>query len=109
MSKHNNKHWLREKEYISLKKELEYLHDITPRYPRWRQPQNSRLSEVKEKLSQKFYNEYNGYFNSAPWWYRNMLNRAQRAKSKQVLHKIIKGDDENYIFEDIYKDAHWYW
>jgi hypothetical protein len=37
-----------------------------------------------------------------------MLNRSQRAKSKQVLHRIMKGD-ENYIFEDNYTDAPWYW
>lgn len=108
MSKHTNKHWLREKEYISLKKEHDYIYDSTPRYPKWSRPQNSRLCEINERLRQKFHNEYNGYFNSAPWWYRNMLNRAQRAKSKQVLHRIMKGD-ENYIFEDNYKDAPWYW
>ena len=108
MSKHTNKHWLREKEYISLKKEYNRLYDSIPRYPKWRSPQNSRLDEINEKLNQKFYNEYNGYFKSAPWWYRNMLNRIQRAKSKQVLHRIMKGD-ENYIFEDNYKDAPWYW
>ena len=103
MSKHTNKHWLREKEYISLNKE----YDSTPR-SRWSRPQNSRLCEINERLRQKFHNEYNGYFNSAPWWYRNMLNRRQRAKSKRVLHRIMKGD-ENYIFEDNYKDAPWYW
>ena len=107
MSKHTNKHWLREKEYISLKKEFDRLYYSITR-PRWSRPQNSRLDEITEKINQKFYNEDNGRFNSAPWWYRNMLNRRQRAKSKRALHRIMKGD-ENYIFEDNYKDAPWYW
>ncbi len=102
MSKHTNKHWLREKEFRLLRREYDYL----SRYCKY--SQNSRLREVDEKLNQKFHNEHNGYFNSAPWWYRNMLNRSQRAKSKQVLHRTMR-DDVIYIFEDNYKGSSWYW
>jgi hypothetical protein len=104
MSKHTNKHWLREKEFRSLKNER----DSTPRYPKWSRPQSSRLCEINERLSQKFYNEYHGWFHTAPWWYRNMLNRRQRAKSKIILYKLINISDD-FVFDDNYKDGPWYW
>ena len=110
MSKHTNKHWLREKEYISLIKERDLLWDYLPRYRRLysNNRSNSRLVYINQRLEHKFFNEYCGKYHTAPWWYRNMLNRSQRAKSKQSLHRIIKGD-ENVIFEDNYRNAPWYW
>ena len=110
MSNHTNKLWLREKEYISLIKERRMIWDSLPRYRRLYSGNrtNSRLVYINQKLEHKFFNEFRGMYHTAPWWYRNMLNRSQRAKSKLVLHKIMKGD-EDYIFEDNYKDAPWYW
>ena len=109
MSKHTNKHWIREKEYISLINERGRIWDSTTTN-KWssRFTTNSRLSYVERKLEHKFFNEYSGRYQTAPWWYRNMLNRRQRSKSKQVIHKILKGYDD-YTFEDNYKDAPWYW
>ena len=110
MSKHTNKHWLREKEYTSLIKERDLIWDSLPRYRRLysNNRSNSRLVYINQRLEHKFFNEYCGKYHTAPWWYRNMLNRSQRAKSKKSLHRIMKGD-EDVIFEDRYKDASWYW
>lgn len=111
MSKHTNKHWLREKEFRSLKNERDSIYNSTGhdafhrKYDRY---SNSRLTETTERLSQKFYNEYHGWFHTAPWWYRNMLNRRQRAKSKIILYKLINISDD-FVFDDNYKDGPWYW
>jgi hypothetical protein len=97
--KHNNKHWLREKEYYSLKKSY---------YSDFYCSGTSIEYEIEKRLYSKFWNQMFGLYHTAPKHYRKSLNRVQRAKSKQVLHKIIKGYD-SYIFEDNYKDAPWYW
>jgi len=107
MSKHNNKYWLREKQYRSLLKERESIWDETT----WRyglRSQHKRLQEIYEILKQRFYDEEYGWYQTAPKHYRKTLNRIQRAKQKQVMHKIISGE-ENFVFEDSYKDAPWYW
>ena len=45
----------------------------------------------------------------APKSFRKILNREQRAKSKQILYKIQFVDSE-LEFEDNYRDAAWwYW
>ncbi len=106
MSKHTNKYWLREKEYISLRLEEDYLYHTLSRY-RWRTLPNKRLSEIEGKLEHKFFNEYRGKYRTAPKWYRKMLNRSQRAKSKQTLYRELQGYDVSY--EDNYKDCAWYW
>lgn len=105
--KHLNKHWLREKEYISLKIEDDALYDSLPRR-RYRILPNTRVEEINRKLRYKFYNEEHGRYHTAPKWYRKMKNRIQRAKSKQTLYKIINTDND-YCFEDNYKDCPWYW
>ena len=105
--KHLNKHWLREKEYISLKKELDELYYTIPMV-RWRRLPHARVCEINRKLDYKFYNEEHGWYHTAPKWYRKMKNRIQRAKSKNTLYKIINISDD-YTFEDNYKDAPWYW
>jgi hypothetical protein len=107
MSKHTNKHWLREKEFISLKTEHSDLWVSLPRV-RWRLMPNTRMEEIDRKLLYKFYNEYHGHWNTAPKHYRKSLNRIQRAKAKQVLHRLLKGDDD-FIFEDNYRGCNWYW
>jgi len=106
MSKHTNKHWLREKEYISLVREEHHLYSTLCRY-RWRITPNQRLAEVDEKLKQKFFNESRGKYRTAPKWYRKVLNRSQRAKSKQTLYRELQGYDVSY--EDNYKNCAWYW
>lgn len=102
MSKHTNKYWIREKEFISLKKERDILLWELRLYS------SNRLKYIDKKLNHKFFNEYRGMYHTAPWYYRNMLNRRQRYKSKKVVHKILKGQ-EDVLFEDNYKDAPWYW
>lgn len=106
MSKHSNKHWIREKEFISLKMEEELLWDTLPR-SRWRILPDSRFKEVNRKLLYKFYNEMYGKFHTAPKWYRKMKNKIQRAKSKQTLYRLL--NDRDVSFEDNYRDAPWYW
>ena len=105
--KHLNKHWLREKEYISLKKELDELYYTIPMV-RWRRLPNVRVSEINRRIDFKFYNEEHGMYHTAPKWYRKMKNRIQRAKSKQTLYRTINTGDD-YSFEDNYKDCPWYW
>lgn len=98
MSRHSNKHWLREKEYYILKKiyyDLYYLHS------------SSAEAEINGRLHRKFWNEFCGFFNTAPKKYRKQLNRRQRAKAKQVLHEIMSGKEKP--FEDNYRDCNWYW
>lgn len=108
MSKHANKHWLREKEFISLKMEYEYLYDTVPRTRRWGGPiGTTRMEEINRKFLYKFYNEYHGKWNTAPRHYRKSLNKIQRAKAKQILHKILDGKE--YCFEDNYRGCSWYW
>jgi len=106
MSKHTNKHWLREKEFISLKRELDELWDTIP-VVRWRRIPHTRVHEINARLRHKFYNEYHGWCHTAPKHYRKTLNRIQRAKSKQVLYKVLNGKEVS--FEDCYKGCNWYW
>ncbi len=98
MNKHHNKHWLREKEYRSLKN-LYYSDFYCTR--------TTTESEMEERLYSKFWNEFCGFFYTAPKHYRKTLNRIQRAKSKQTLIRELKGYDVSY--EDNYKDCNWYW
>lgn len=112
MSKHTNKHWLREKEFISLETEYSNLWDTLQRsaFPRrWgRIMPNTRVEEINRKFRYKFYDEYYGHWHTAPKHYRKTLNRIQRARAKQTLYKMLNGD-ENVNFEDNYKDCNWYW
>jgi len=98
MNKHHNKHWLREKEYRSLKNM--YFSDFSS-------SKSSAEAEIEELLYSKFWNEFCGFFYSAPKHYRKTLNRIQRARSKQTLIKELKGHDVSYA--DVYKDSSWYW
>ena len=50
MSKHTNKHWLREKEYIFILQEEDFLYSTLSRY-RFRVVPNKRLSEINYKLN----------------------------------------------------------
>jgi hypothetical protein len=98
MRKHGNKYWLREKEYRMLKGIYYSLY-----YPH----SSAAESEIGRRLNFKFYDEFCGFFNTAPKRYRKLLNRRQRARSKQVLHRMLDGKEA--IFEDNYKDCAWYW
>jgi hypothetical protein len=98
MNKHHNKHWLREKEYRSLKN-LYYSDFYCTR--------TSTEAEMEERLYSKFWSEFCRFFYGTPKNYRKALNRIQRAKSKQTLIKELKGYDESY--EDNYKDGDNYW
>lgn len=98
MRKHQNKHWLREKEYRLLKN-LYYSDFYCSR--------TSTEAEMEEILNSKFWNEFCGFYKTAPKHYRKRLNRIQRAKSKQKLFRELKGYEVSY--EDNYKDCSWYW
>ncbi len=106
MSKHTNKYWRREKEFISLQMEYDYLYYSLTRI-NWRIPSNSRVDEINRKFQYKFYNEYSGRWNTSPKHYRKMLNRKQRKKSKQILYQLMNGKD--ICFEDNYRGCNWYW
>jgi hypothetical protein len=101
MSKHTNKHWLREKEFISLEMELDLLWTTLPlvREYGWRREPNTRVEEINKKINLKFYNFRRN--NTAPKWFRKTLNRRRRYISKRTIYK---GD---YLFDDNYKDAAW--
>lgn len=98
MNKHNNKHWLREKEYRSLKNLY---------YSDFYCTKTSTEAEMEARLYSKFWNEMCGFYHTAPKHYRKTLNRIQRAKSKQTLIRELNGYDVSY--EDNYKDCSWYW
>ena len=98
MNKHHNKHWLREKEYRSLKN-LYYSDFYCTR--------TSTEAEIEERLYSKFWNKYCGHYHTAPKHYRKTLNRTQRSKSKQTLIRELNGYDVSY--DDNYKDCSWYW
>lgn len=98
MSRHGNKHWLREKEYYVLKKIY---------YSIYFSDKTSISSDIDRRLNSKFWNEFCGFFNTAPKKYRKHLNRRQRAKAKNALHSLMKGKEIS--FEDNYKDCNWYW
>jgi hypothetical protein len=98
MNKHHNKHWLREKEYRSLKN-LYYSDFYCTR--------TSTEAEIEERLYSKFWNKFCGHYHTAPKHYRKTLNRTQRSKSKQTLIRELNGYDVSY--DDNYKDCSWYW
>lgn len=98
MSRHGNKHWIREKEYYSLKR---IYYDLYYPYS------STAESEIGRRLHYKFYDEFCGFFNTAPKRYRKALNRIQRAKAKQALFRELDGHEVCY--EDNYKDCAWYW
>lgn len=105
MKKHNNKHWKREKEYISLLMELDRLYDTLGFKAR---DNNSEIDRVKRKLRYKFYGLYDGWYSTAPKHFRKHLNRCRRKKSKKTLKKELQGYEVSY--DDNYKDASWsYW
>lgn len=98
MGKHGNKYWLREKEYRMLKSAYYDLYYLSS---------SPAESEIGRRLHFRFYDEFCGFFNTAPKRYRKMLNRRQRARSRQSLRRLVEGKDA--IFEDNYKDCSWYW
>jgi len=98
MSRHGNKYWIREKEYYTLKK---IYYDLYYPYS------STAESEIDRRLHSKFWNEFCGFFNTAPKRYRKLLNRRQRAKARIALHNLMKGKEIS--FEDNYKDCNWYW
>ena len=99
MSKHLNKHWLYEKEFISLHNEY-YSYDSCGF-----RLETTREREIYSRITNKFYNLYK--MRNAPKSFRKVRNKSQQAKSKQILIKILKGYDTE--FEDNYKDAFWYY
>lgn len=109
MSKHTNKHWLREKEYFSLKLEYYALCDDLPRVRYYRVLPDTKVEEINRRFIYKFYDKEYCTYDNAPKKFRKMLNRIQRSKSKRVLGKIIRFDSD-FQFEDNYKNAAWlYW
>lgn len=111
MSRHTNKYWVREKEFISLKNEQSHLWITLPKAAInrifGRPMPSTRLKEVERKLRNKFYDEYHGRWHTSPRCHRKMLNKIQRAKSKQTIHKILRGD--SVVFSDGYRGCNWYW
>src|ERR1017187_896792 len=88
MSRHANKYWLREKEFISLNIEYDRFWKINS-YDYWRwHPNSTYWEEIRKKLRHKFYNEYRGRWNTSQHGYRNTLNRKQRQKSKNSVRRV---------------------
>lgn len=104
MKRHNNKHWKKEKYYISLLMELDRLYDISDFKNR---KHNSEINRVKRKLKYNFYGLYYGWASTAPKRYRKQLNRCRRKKSKNTLKRELQGYQVSY--DDNYKDGPWYW
>lgn len=102
MKRYNNKHWKKEKYYISLLMELDRLHYLYG----WR-TSNSEIDRVKRKIKNEFYGLYYGWGSTAPKRYRKQLNRCRRKKSKNTLKRELQGYQVSY--DDNYKDGPWYW
>lgn len=106
MRRYTNKHWIKEKEFISLIREKDFLYKLLPRY-KWRIVDDTRISYIERELHDRFYYKYLGKYKGAPKWYRRMLNRKQRYKSNKTLYNQLKGIDTYY--DNNYKDSSWYW
>jgi hypothetical protein len=63
-------------------------------------------AEIKATIEHKFYIENCRFYNGRRM--RRILNNIQRNKSKMKMNHIIDSD-EDYIFEDNYKNASGYW
>lgn len=118
MRKFENKHLRREKEYLSLLEELEFLIDLESKgFNKWRtfnrdcefNSLKSSYIRIKQRLVRKFYNEHCGWKHTSPHFYRNMKNRKQRYLSKKEIRKWIRDSENEMIFEDNYSDCSWYW
>ena len=109
LRKHDNKYFLREKEYRNIVSELNQIYDNIF-YIKNKSIEGileSRLDLIRSHLKYKFYPEYSGKYNHGPKWYRRQRNKIQRAKNKTSLFRVLSGYDE--IFNDNYKDSSWYW
>ena len=90
--------------YFEIKYKKEYKTRIKLYSPILEQEE----SEIKSKLISDFYYENKRKNSKAPKSFRKLLNRSQRAKSKQVLHNIVYKNKEQE-FLDNYKGADWLW
>jgi hypothetical protein len=110
MSRHSNKYWLREKEFISLNIEYDRLWKNNT-FDHWvPSPNSTYWDEIRRRFRYKFYNEYYGRWNTSPHWYRNTLNRKQRQRSRNSIRKLTMGEmGEDVIFIDNYRGCNNYW
>jgi hypothetical protein len=108
VNRYKNKHWIREKEYISLTDELDRLLDISSNHKKFEINSSSEVEYIRRKLKHKFYDIYYGWYNTAPKHHRKYLNRKRRRSNRNILKRESIGYD--YVaYNDNYKDASWYW
>lgn len=105
-----NKYYLRDKHFLSLIRESDYILKsiYTFSNTKLNRLKSTRLDEIEEILIQRYYNEYRGKYNTAPKWYRKILNKRQRLKSKRKIELEVNGHDDT-CYDDNYKGCSWYW
>jgi hypothetical protein len=108
MSKHNNIHWIKQREYYRLEKYSQYTTDfeyLTGNFL----ITSSEYAEVSKKLNVLFYDKKCRCenYSKAPKYFRKKLNRTQRYKSKRNIRKILNG--ENDKLTPRYKGADYDW
>jgi hypothetical protein len=107
MSKHLNKYYLREKEYLNLIREKNFIinYTRTRRYFRLIYT-NTRLYEIDKKLNTKFISYYwtNRYYKKNTL--KKKINKIIRLKNKKQLRDFILYDKD--VVYDKYPCRYWY-
>lgn len=74
---------------------------------------DSVLESEKSFLADKLYSDFPMWrygSGAAPKSFRKMLNRSERARSKQALHKTLRSEEMEFDFRENHRGAAWlYW
>ena len=107
MSKHLNKYFLKEKEYLNLIKEKNFIINFirSRRYFRLVYT-NSRLMEIESKLNTKFVCYYYSYSYYKRNPLRKKINKMVRLKNKKQLRDFMIYDKD--VVYDKYPCEYWY-
>lgn len=108
MSKHFNKYFLREKEYISLLREKNFIYNFrrTKISYRYMTMTDSRLVEIDSILKNRLisYSYSSGYYKSS--YMKKKINRIIRLKNKKELNNFLIYDKDSLY--DKYSCRYWY-
>jgi hypothetical protein len=106
MSKHLNKYFLKEKEYLSLIKEKNFIINFIRSRRYFRIYTNSRLMEIEKKLNTKFVTYYYSYSSYKKNPLKKKINKMIRLKNKKQLRDYMIYDKD--VLYDKYPCKYWY-